>query len=100
MAWVNQTDKTVVVRKPNKHIVFSAGRQGPPGVDGASGSSFEHAQSVAASIWTVNHNLGFRPNVSVKTLGGLEVDAEVLHVSVNQVQVIFDSPSTGIANFS
>lgn len=77
--------------------IIGTGRQGPPG---ASGSSFEHIQSTPASTWVVNHNLGYRPNVSVKTPGGIEVMAEVLHVSINQVQIFFDSSATGIANFS
>jgi hypothetical protein len=67
---------------------------------GGSGGAFEHIQSTPASTWVVNHNLGFRPNVSVKSVGGLEVDTEVLHISTNQVQILFDTNFTGIANFS
>jgi hypothetical protein len=100
MSWLAKTNANVVVNKPKKHVVFAAGRQGPPGVGGVSGSTFEHIQSVASSTWTINHNLGFRPNVSVTTMGGAEVLAEVLHISVNQTQITFDSPLAGIANFS
>jgi hypothetical protein len=70
------------------------GTQGP---SGASGSSFTHYQMVPAATWVVNHNFGVRPNVSVLSVGGASMLAEVLHISTNQVQVIFDDPQTGLA---
>lgn len=60
-------------------------------------SRFEHNQSVANSTWVVNHNLGSRPNVCLLSTGGLEMMAEIIHISVNQVQVFFDSPVAGLA---
>jgi hypothetical protein len=72
------------------------GDKGDPGLN----AIYEHVQSSASSTWTVNHNLGFRPNVSVKTVGGVEVFVEVLHASINQVIIYFDTPIAGIANFS
>jgi hypothetical protein len=81
-------------------VIVSVGEQGPPGRPGPGGATFEFIQSTPVDAWTCNHNLGFRPNVSVKTLGGSEVEAEVLHASTNQVLIYFDLPQTGIANFS
>ena len=70
------------------------GDKGDPG-DGA--STFEHIQAAADSTWTVNHNLGFRPSVTVLSTGGLEMLAEVLHTSLNQALVYFDTPMAGVA---
>lgn len=68
---------------------------GPPGDDGADIETYVHTQASAASTWTVNHNLGRRPAASVRSAGGIEVIAQVLHVSDNQLQVIFAVPATG-----
>lgn len=58
--------------------------------------TYEHVQSPAAATWIVNHNLGRRPAaVSVRSPGGREVTADVLHVSVNQLVVNFAGPTVG-----
>lgn len=57
-------------------------------------------QREAADAWTINHNLGRRPNVQIRTLGGVEVDAEVIHVSENQVSVYFEIPTAGVIELS
>jgi hypothetical protein len=98
MLLVAQGSNNIVDKQPA--IVVFPGVQGPPGNDGVSASAFEHIQNTAINPIVVNHNLGFRPNVSVKTLGGVEVIAEVIHTSINQSQIFFDSPSTAIINFS
>lgn len=56
-----------------------------------------HQQSVADTTWTINHNLGFRPDVSLTTLGGVEFEADVTHTSDNQCIVTLASPLAGFA---
>lgn len=63
-------------------------------------ANYTHTQSTALATWTVNHNLGFKPAVTVLTLGGVEMWAEITHVSNNQVSIGFDSPITGQAILS
>lgn len=65
----------------------------------AIGTRYEHVQSVAASTWLVNHNLGFNPTVHVYSPGGVEVEASVVHVTPNQTQIGFNAPATGYATF-
>lgn len=84
--------KTTVVSRP--------GTKGEKGDDGAPGSVYEHQQPIAASEWICNHNLGFRPNVQIFSIGGVEAMAEVLHISVNQARIYFDTPFAGFAVFS
>jgi hypothetical protein len=100
--WVVNGNSRRVVATQGKvmHAVIGGAKQGTPGIPGVGGGTYEHVQSIAASTWNVNHLLGFKPNVSVKTAGGLEVIAEVLHLSDNQANINFDAPSTGIATFS
>lgn len=51
----------------------------------------------AAAVWVVNHNFGRHPlSLSVETLGGVEVEAEVRHVSLNQTLIYFDTPTAGV----
>jgi hypothetical protein len=64
------------------------GIQGAPGEDGTD-VSYVHTQSSALSIWTVNHNLGFKPSVEILSTGGAEIEGEVVHVSNNQLMIYF-----------
>lgn len=55
----------------------------------------------AAAVWIVNHNMGFEPPaVTVRTLGGVALDAHVQHVSQNQLRVYFDVPVSGIIDLA
>lgn len=59
-------------------------------------NTYEHSQTVAATTWTVNHNLGRRPAaVSILSPGYVEVDAHFLHNSANQLTVQFEQAQTG-----
>lgn len=58
-------------------------------------------QFEAGSVWTCNHNLGRYPAcVQVRTLGGVVADADIRHVSPNQVRVYFDVPMAGVVECS
>ncbi|HET6497704.1 MAG TPA: DUF2793 domain-containing protein, partial [Coriobacteriia bacterium] len=59
--------------------------------------TFVHTQGSASATWTVNHNLGFRPSVEVFSVGGAEIDAAVLHTSVNQTVISFNTATAGSA---
>lgn len=67
---------------------------GPPGADGVA-TSFTHSQVSPSADWVVNHNLGVRPLVTVLSVGGVEIEANVVHVNANQLRVYFASPQTG-----
>ncbi len=60
-------------------------------------TSYYQEELTPASTWTLNHNLGYRPKTSVYSVGGVEVSAEVVHTSDNQVQILFDAPFAGYA---
>ncbi len=67
------------------------------GLPGASGAGFVHTQGSASAEWIVNHNLGFKPAVEIFDVGGREVEADVLHMSDNQLRVYFTSAVAGTA---
>jgi hypothetical protein len=50
---------------------------------------YEHTQAVAAAVWTINHNLGFRPNIITFDTSNEEI--------IGDVQ---SSPTTSVVTFS
>ncbi len=79
-------------------LALSVG-QGPAGASGP-GSIAPFNFLTPATTWTINHNQGRRVLVGLFSVGGLEMYAEVLQVSINQVLVTFDSPTAGYAIIS
>lgn len=80
------------------------GEQGPPGPAGSGegGGTVGYAQTFTAQAsWVVNHNFGRHPySWAVETLGGVEIDAAVHHITLNQSVVYFDTPVAGIVRFT
>lgn len=68
-----------------------------PGPQGPAGQVYVHQQSTAAAVWTINHNLGFRPSVELLDSGSQEIDGQIAHPSVNQTVVTLQPASAGIA---
>jgi hypothetical protein len=81
--------------------VSRPGPRGPKGADGSgSGSAFvEHAQPTPSNTWVFNHNMGFRPSITVFSVGGLDITSavQIVHTSNNQVQVLAEPPVAGSA---
>jgi hypothetical protein len=76
-------------------VMGFAGAAGATGATGPPPTGYSQTFAAAPS-WTVNHNLGRIPAAcSVHTLGGVVVDAEMQHTSVNQVIVYFDAQMAG-----
>jgi hypothetical protein len=64
-------------------------------IDGSSTANTFTASFSAALSWTVNHNLGRKPIVAVFNSGGAEIEAEIVHVSNNQLVVYFVISTAG-----
>ena len=72
----------------------------PGGISGnmrISKNVLRHEELSAESVWTINHNLGRAVTVDVFTSGGARTIADVVLVSDNQAQVLFDQPMAGYA---
>lgn len=67
-----------------------------------SGSDFtySHSQNIASSIWTINHNLGYKPSVSVFDSSNQEIIGSIVHTSSNQLVITFSSAFAGNAYLS
>lgn len=83
------------------------GIQGPPGQQGIPGPAgdagaigYIHTQASPNTVWTINHNLGFRPSVEVLDAGQNKVNAQVTHPTVNQTVVTFNTAQSGLARLN
>lgn len=94
--------RSAVVREPRQRagVAIAAGPQGPQGEPGLSGAGFVFEQPTPATTWNINHNLGFRPSVELMSIGGAEIEGDVVHLSLNQCQASFLIPVAGSARLT
>ena len=123
---VNQDINQVVVTEEVTQVVVSStgvqgpiGPTGPTGATGATGAtgpqgiqgvaglgghisdfSFVFEQQFGTMVWTVSHNLGYRPAVSVQDYGGTTIEGAVNHVDVNNLTISFTEVVSGYAYLS
>jgi hypothetical protein len=93
-------ESTGITIQSQPSMQIAVGVQGPAGAAGATGGKYDHTQAVAATEWTVTHNLGFYPNVDVFSVGGVKRVAKVAHTSVNVAVISFNLERAGSAHFS
>ena len=94
--------RQVVARQPQQRVgvAVAAGPQGPQGEPGLSGAGFTYTQASPATTWIINHNLGFRPSVELLSIGGAEIEGDIVHSSVNQCIATFLVPVAGSARLT
>jgi hypothetical protein len=59
--------------------------------------NFTFIQSTSAAVWTITHNLGKRPSISVVDSAGTNVVGAVDHTSNNELTITFSSAFKGTA---
>jgi len=59
--------------------------------------NYTHYQDVAAEAWTITHNLGKIPNVTVVDSSGRKVEADVFYNSNSKVTINFIGAFAGVA---
>lgn len=60
-------------------------------------NSYTHIQSVSDTIWLVNHNLGYYPNVRVKDSSGRFILTDIEDIDINNLYVKNSAAFGGIA---
>lgn len=92
----DEEGESLVVEVSSVSLVFV--ETGIPGPAGPGAGRYTHTQSSPSALWTVNHNLGYKPSaVRILSVGGLELIAAVLDISDDQLQVSFSTPTAGSA---
>lgn len=79
------------------------GIQGPQGTTGSGtgGSSFyRFVQGVPSTVWTIPHNLGYKPNVQSFDSRPEQVQGDILHVDGNNLTITFAFAISGEAELS
>lgn len=60
-------------------------------------TSYTHTQGVASTLWTINHNLGTYPAVTVRDSTGDVVEVSIQYVGTNTIQISVALPFSGVA---
>jgi hypothetical protein len=76
------------------------GPQGATGPQGPSGQSFTYTPSDARTTWTITHNLGFNPNVTVSDSFGTEYFGQISYTNSNSLTLTFSQAVYGTAYLS
>lgn len=90
---IDETNYIVEVREDVVSVI-TVGLQGPPG---ASATTYTHTQSVPSATWSIEHNLGRHPSVSVVDSAGNVIYANVTYTSDNALVVTFSAAFGGKA---
>lgn len=62
--------------------------------------NFEFIQDTEATIWDIQHNLGFNPNVRLEDSDGTDIVGSVEHLSANRLKITFNQAVAGKAYLS
>jgi hypothetical protein len=62
--------------------------------------SYTHGQTATSATWTIVHNLGFNPNVTVKDNYGNVIEGYITYNDSNTLTVEFSNPLSGYAYLS
>lgn len=105
-----------VIKQPSRTVgvYLARGEQGPVGPVGPVGPqgpgldagdipalvSYVHVQGAASSLWTIGHQLGFYPNVTVFDSGESQVEGSIDHVDINNLTIAFSAQISGKAHLS
>jgi len=88
--------RTVTVARSGGASVRLVGTQGPAGASGSGGgSTYTHTQSSALASWTVAHNLGRKPSITVVDNLDNRIEPDVTYLDTNTVRVTHASALIG-----
>jgi hypothetical protein len=91
-------DLVVVGRLASAVPTAPTGATGPTGPACPAASPYEYTQAVAATTWTINHTLGYRPAmVSVWDTSNVMVEGDVSAPTTSQVVITFSTAFAGKA---
>jgi len=62
--------------------------------------TYRHAQSLSSNTWTIQHNLGKFPSITISDSAGSVVEGEVQYVDLNNLIINFSAPFGGYADLN
>jgi hypothetical protein len=83
-------------------LTVGQGPSGPPGpsggdVEGSGDLNYLHTQMSASTSWSVTHNLGKYPSVTVVDSAGDVCEGDIDYLSVNTLTLTFSAAFAGVA---
>ena len=112
---VKKDNNVTVVEKTNTVTVASKGTQGPKGDAGASGAPgaagqqgpagtsggfFAFEQQSNSTSWTIVHNLGYRPAITIQDYFKNTIEGDINHLDTSTVGLSFADAVSGYAYLS
>ena len=106
------TVEVITVQTPTPTVITvgagqggAMGPQGPKGDKGDQGEpsgpiAYAHTQGVSNSLWIIQHNLNFYPNVTVVDSAGTIVEGEIEYTDLNNIRLTFTDSFSGKAYLS
>ena len=94
---ITKSNPIVQLSDPEILVIRGSGTQG---AKGDKGGQYLFTQAVAASVWSIAHNLGYNPNVATFDNSGNECKGEITHTDLNNLTVSFNTSFTGVAYLS
>jgi S1-C subfamily serine protease len=94
---VTSSSPQVTIEAAGRGPTGPQGVQGFQGIQGPMGSGFTYNQPNSLTVWTINHNLGYKPSVTVYSSSNDEVIGEVVPIDLDNLTITFSSPFSGIA---
>lgn len=90
--------------KPTPQVTFNSlgvkGDKGDPGQKGDLAGFFEFQQSVPNNVWTITHNLGFYPSITIVDSANDVVVGDIKYININTIQASFNGGFAGKAYLS
>ena len=62
--------------------------------------SFTYERQIPSNVWVINHNLRFRPAVTVIDYGDNNIECDIEHIDENQLELRFSDQISGYAYLS
>lgn len=88
--------KLILTKEDGEFLELSLDLIGTGG--GESPTNYWHPQSIAAAVWTITHNLGYKPGgVSSFDSGGAEIKGRIAHVSNDVLTISFFSNGSPVS---
>lgn len=71
-----------------------------PSINISQNSAFQYTQSVAATMWDIQHNMGITPNVFTEDQTGTDIEGIIEVVDANRIKIHFNQAVAGKAFLS
>lgn len=93
-----EPDPVVVVVGEDGDVIVTVSGEGPQGAAGpAQLDSLTFNQNTSSALWTIAHNLGKFPSVTVFDSAGSQMEGDVKQINNDELTITFGAAFAGVA---